>query len=103
MEERGMDQPALNYRLDRDGICGELFSTAQRELASLFKAVTELFGQEQAELSAGDWLREVESARSLPASAREWRQITVRVIATVAGRSGQTIAVPASAQLQPVG
>ena len=98
-----MDQLALNHRLDRDGICGELLSMAQRELASLFKAVTELFGAEQAELSAEDWLQEVEATRTLPASTREWRQITVKVIAQLANRCGEVIAVPASAQLQPAG
>ena len=98
-----MDQLALKYRLDTSGICGELFAMAQSELASLFTAVTELFGQEQAELSAEDWLHKVETARRLPASAREWRQITVRVIAELANRGGQAVAVRERAELQPVG
>ena len=98
-----MDQLALNDRLHRDGICGELLSMAQRELASLFKAVSELFGAEQAELSAEDWLQEVEASRALPASTREWRQITVKVIAQLANRGSPLIAVPAAAQLHPAG
>ena len=80
--------------LDRDGTCSELLTMGQRELGAFFKAVTELFGTEQAELSAGDWLHEVEAHRSLPASTREWRLITMRVIARLADRCSQLVAIP---------
>jgi hypothetical protein len=96
-----MDQLALNHRLDRDGICAELLGGAQRELSALFAAVTELFGAEQAERSAEDWLHEVEARRILPTNTREWRQVTVKVIAQMAQRCGQVITASASAQLQP--
>ncbi len=76
---------------------------AQRELAAFFQAVTELFGREQAELSAEDWLQEVEASGTLPASAREWRQITVKVIAQLAERYSGSNMIPASAQIQPAG
>ena len=77
-----MNQLALKRSLvDEGATCAELLSMAQRELTALFRAVTELFGAEQAALSAEDWLDEVEAGRTLPASTREWRQVTVRVIA----------------------
>ena len=95
-----MEQLALNHRLDREGVCAELSNMAQRELAAFFRAATELFGAEQAELSAEDWLHEVEVGAALPASIREWRQVTVKVIARLAERCGYVIAATASGQLQ---
>lgn len=95
-----MNQLALKHSSLHDDLsCTQLLSMAQRELAALFKAVTELFGREQAELSAEDWLHEVEESHTLPASAREWRRITVRVVARLANRAAMI--VPATVQLQP--
>ena len=59
--------------------CAELMAMAERELSAFFKAVTDLFGSEQAEHSAEDWLRELEATNCLPASTHEWRLITTRV------------------------
>lgn len=98
-----MNQLALNHRIESDGICAELMNMAQRELSAFFRAVTELFGTEQAELSAEDWLHEVEATHTLPASTREWRQITTRVIAQLAARCGNLAAGPVSAEFQPAG
>ncbi|MFZ0708045.1 MAG: hypothetical protein WAM71_20770, partial [Candidatus Korobacteraceae bacterium] len=64
---------------------------------AFFKAVTELFGAEQAELSAEDWLHEVEESRALPASPREWRRVTASVIAQLA----KQVVIPISAGVQP--
>ena len=52
---------------------------AERELSAFFNAVTRLFGSEQAEWAAEDWLRELVEIDGLPASAREWRLITAKV------------------------
>jgi len=52
---------------------------AERELSAFFNAVTQLFGSEQAELSAEDWLQELIEIDGLPTSAREWRLITAKV------------------------
>ena len=98
-----MDQLALNHRLQSDGICAELLNTAQRELTAFFHAVTELFGPEQAELSAEDWLHEVEATCSLPASSREWRLVTTKIIARLADRCSQAAAISTSAELQLAG
>jgi hypothetical protein len=59
--------------------CADLMMMAERELSAFFKAVTQLFGAEQANLSAKDWLQELIEIDGLPASAREWRLITAKV------------------------
>ena len=58
--------------------CADLTTMAERELAAFFNAVTQLFGSEQAELSAEDWLQELIEVDDLPASTREWRLITAK-------------------------
>jgi hypothetical protein len=60
---------------------------AERELASFIGAVTELFGPEQALLSADDWLDESELMDSPPRStARDWRAVTVAASARLTYR-----------------
>jgi hypothetical protein len=66
--------------------CSDFLTMAERELAAFFGAVTELFGAEQAEHSAEDWLHELEKVNGLPASIREWRLITTRVATRLASR-----------------
>jgi len=76
------DTPSKNSTPD----CADLVTMAERELSAFFRAVTELFGSEQAELSAEEWLRELTQVASLPASLREWRGITAKVSSRLAGR-----------------
>jgi len=52
---------------------------AERELAAFFRAVKELFGSELAELSAEEWLRELEATDDLPASTLEWQTLTAKL------------------------
>jgi FlaA1/EpsC-like NDP-sugar epimerase len=59
---------------------------AERELSAFFNAVTQLFGTEQAKISARDWLRELIEIEGLPASAREWRSITAKASTRLASR-----------------
>ena len=66
--------------------CAELTTMAERELSAFFNAVTRLFGSEQAELSAEDWLQELIEVDDLPASTREWRLITTKVLTRLASR-----------------
>jgi hypothetical protein len=67
--------------------CVELMAMAQRELGAFLSAVTELFDPEQAQLSAEDWLDELESVDSLPGLAcDEWRRITIAAAARLASR-----------------
>ena len=66
--------------------CPDLTKMAEQHLSAFFSAVTQLFGSEQAELSAEDWLRELIEVDGLPASAREWRLITARSSTRLASR-----------------
>jgi hypothetical protein len=67
--------------------CPDLVTMAERELSAFFNAVTQLFGSEQAELSADDWLRELIEIDALPASTREWRLITAKVSTRLASQA----------------
>jgi hypothetical protein len=71
---------------DSNSPCPDLMAMAERELAAYFNAITQLFGSEQAELSAEDWLRELIEIDALPASAREWRVITAKASTRLVGR-----------------
>jgi hypothetical protein len=66
--------------------CADFMTMAERELAAFSNAVTQLFGPEQAELSAEDWLQELIEIDALPASAREWRLITAKASTQLASR-----------------
>jgi alkylhydroperoxidase/carboxymuconolactone decarboxylase family protein YurZ len=66
--------------------CPDRMTMAERELSAFFNAVTELFGPEQAELSAADWLQELIESDVLAASTREWRLITAKVSTRLASR-----------------
>lgn len=60
---------------------------AERELAAFLGAVTELFGPDQAKVSAEDWLDESELMDSPPRStSRDWRAVTVAASAKLANR-----------------
>jgi hypothetical protein len=59
---------------------------AERELSAFFKAITQSFGSEQAEISAEDWLQELIEVDGLPASAREWRLISAKASTWLASR-----------------
>ncbi len=66
--------------------CADFMTMAEQELSAFFNAVTDLFGSEQAEVSAEDWLRELIAIDGLPASTREWRLITAKVSTRLANR-----------------
>jgi hypothetical protein len=59
--------------------CADLMTMGERELSAFFNAVTQLFGSEQAEISAEDWLQELIEIDGLPTSPRGWRLITAKV------------------------
>jgi hypothetical protein len=60
---------------------------AEGELSAFIRAVTELFGPEQAKFSAEDWLDESELIDSPPRStSRDWRAVTVAASARLANR-----------------
>ena len=70
-----------------ESIYGEQMILAERELSSFLAAVAGLYGQEQAGLSAEDWLHELElmDNPSRP-EARKWRAVTIAAAARLADR-----------------
>ncbi len=65
----------------------ELVSRTERELGAFISAVTELYGAEQARLSAIDWLDQFESINDVPASTtHDWRLVTVRAAVCLVNR-----------------
>ena len=66
--------------------CADVAKIAEEEFGAFFGAVTELFGSEEARLSAEDWLRELECIPLDAASPREWRRITIDVSERLASR-----------------
>jgi hypothetical protein len=60
---------------------------AGRELFAFIGAVTQLFGSEEAKLSAEDWLDESELMNSHPRStSRNWRAVTIAASTRLANR-----------------
>jgi hypothetical protein len=82
MKQRGLYEPQQNSN------CGsaEHITMAERELSTFYRAVTQSFGTEQAELSAEDWLREFTAIDRVPSSMRELRRVTVKASTQLATR-----------------
>jgi hypothetical protein len=92
-----MNQVKLNKPpKDQNPTCGDLMTMAEQELAAFFIAVTELFGSEEAQLFAEDWLHELLAINDLPASTREWRLLTIKVSARLASRVNASFTSTAS-------
>ena len=65
----------------------DLMIIAERELGAFIRAVTELFGPEQAGLAADDWVNELELMDALPGpTERDWRSVTVAASVQLARR-----------------
>jgi hypothetical protein len=94
--------PLARYKPSQtsDPGCTDLMTMAERELSAFFKAVTEVFGAEQAEISAEDWLQEVIDIDGLPASTREWRLITAKASTRLASRVSAS-SLPSSVLTEP--
>jgi len=70
-----------------DSIYEEQTHLAERELSSFVATVSQLYGPEQARLSAEDWLDESELIDSPPRSeARNWHAVTIAASALLASR-----------------
>jgi hypothetical protein len=67
--------------------CEDQIRMAERELSAFIRAVTELFGPEQARLSTEDWLDESELLDRPPRSTwRNWRAVTIAASTRLANR-----------------
>jgi hypothetical protein len=65
---------------------------AERELSAFIAAVTELFGAEEARLSAEDWLDELELMDIPPRpTTRDWLSVTIAASARLASRRNVAI------------
>ena len=82
MNSRARYKPSTDF----SPACTEFMTMAERELSAFFNAVTQLFGSEQAELSAEDWLQELIEIDDLPTSVPKWRSITAKVSTRLAIR-----------------
>jgi hypothetical protein len=70
-----------------NSICKEQMQMAEREFAAFISAVKELLGSDQAQLSATDWLDELELMDShLGTTNRHWRAVTIAASARLANR-----------------
>lgn len=92
--------PSIPYKTPPNSDpCAKYTTLAERELSAFFYAVRQLFGSEQAERSAEDWLHELSEIDGLPSSKREWRSITAKVLSRLAS---QLKAPALSTESQPV-
>ena len=88
--------------------CEDQIKIAERELSAFIRAVTELFGPEQARLSTEDWLDELELKDSpLRATSRDWRAVTVAASARLANRvtpaqDHRTLAASTDTKVSPI-
>jgi alkylhydroperoxidase/carboxymuconolactone decarboxylase family protein YurZ len=66
--------------------CPDPMTMAERELSAFFNAIAQLFGEQQAEISANEWLEELMETDGLPSSTRDWRLITMKASTRLASR-----------------
>ena len=72
---------------DSNSLCKEQPPMAERGFSVFISAVKELHGPEQVQLSAVDWLDELELMDSQPGStSRHWREVTIAASARLANR-----------------
>jgi hypothetical protein len=70
-----------------NSICDEQMQMAEHEFSAFISAVKKLLGPDQAQLSAEDWLDQLELMDSQPGStSRHWRAVTIAASARLANR-----------------
>ena len=70
-----------------DSSCTDQMHLAERELSAFVRAVTQLYGCEEAKLAAEDWLDESELMDSPPLlTNRNWRAVTIAASARLANQ-----------------
>jgi hypothetical protein len=73
----------------------DLMVIAERELGAFIRAVTELFGLEQARLAAEYWVDELELMDALPGpTRRDWGSVTIAASAQLARRLNTNVDRP---------
>ena len=77
-----------DWIVTRSGCCKKQMQMAEREFSAFISAVKELFGPEQAEISAVDWLDVSELMDIRPRStSHDWRAVTIAAAARLANRT----------------
>ena len=72
---------------DRGASIDGLVRMAERELAAFIGAINELFGPEEARVSADEWIEELLSInQSVGPGGPDWRRITIMASGRLAGR-----------------
>ncbi len=85
-----------------DSSCTDQMHIAERELFAFIRAVTQLYGSEEAKLATEDWLDESELMDSPPLlTNRNWRAVTIAASARLANQltvapEQRTLLVPPS-------
>jgi hypothetical protein len=76
-----------DFRPGRSKLFGNSADEYFRGLGAFMRAVTELFGPEQARVAAEDWVDELEFVDILPEPAgRDWRSVAIAAAARLAKR-----------------
>lgn len=65
--------------------CADFMTVVEQKLSASCNAVTDLFGSEQADLAAEDWLKVI-TTDGLPTSTRDWGLFTAKVSTRLASR-----------------
>ena len=79
--------PFYEWKNSHSPADADLMVIAERELGAFIRAVTELFGPEQARLAADAWVDELELMDALPGpTRRDWGSVTVAAAAQLARR-----------------
>ncbi len=70
-----------------NSICTEQTQMAERELSAFISAVNQLFGPQQAQISALDWIDELDLMDSQSGfTSRAWRAVTIAASVRLANR-----------------
>ena len=87
--------PPNEWKSSHSPADADLMVIAERELGAFIRAVTELFGPEQARLAAEDWVDELELMDALPGPTRcDWGSVTVAASAQLARRLNTAVDRP---------
>src|ERR1700688_2199481 len=85
----------MNGKTAKSPADGDLMVIAERELGAFIRAVTELYGPEQARLAADAWVDELELMDALPEpTRRDWGEVTVAASAQLAKRLNTSVDLP---------
>ena len=97
--------PSNEWKNTHSPADADLMVFAERELGGFIRAVTELFGPEQARLAADAWVDELELMDALPGpSRRDWGWVTVAASAQLAARLNTEVSpIPSSNCFGPTG